>query len=163
MLLSLLPAFLFLQQLNLARLIAKTCLLQSVLVGTVMIPIRIIVLVILHLCYYSIVRVVTLGLKDEGGSALFSSAFLFFADAACRLGPFADLEKPLSPFRRKLIARTGCVIGRIGLYVLGFWRIDVKGSYDVRAFVSSALFRCVLTTPTFEMTCFTSYSREQRL
>jgi hypothetical protein len=27
---------------------------------------------------------------------------------------------------------TGCFIGRIGLYVLGFWNIEVVGKYDVR-------------------------------
>jgi hypothetical protein len=120
MLLSLLPAFLFLQQLNLARLIAKTCLLQSVLVGTVMIPIRIIVLVILHLCYYSIVRVVTLGLKDEGGSAFFSSAaFLFFADAACRLGPPLQTSKsPFPPFEESSLHAQGVLSEELGFMYL---------------------------------------------
>eukprot|EP01122_Echinamoeba_exundans_P000752 TRINITY_DN10689_c0_g1_i1.p1 TRINITY_DN10689_c0_g1~~TRINITY_DN10689_c0_g1_i1.p1 ORF type:complete len:344 (+),score=35.74 TRINITY_DN10689_c0_g1_i1:37-1068(+) len=79
------------------------------IIGIPLVPIRLVAMLLLHVFYWSIVKIATLGLTPS------------------------DLEQPLPSWRRAVVSLTGQLMGRLGFLVMGFWVIEEQGTPDPRA------------------------------
>jgi len=63
------------------------------------------------------------------------------------------LDQPLSPFRRRMLCCSGMMCARLGLFILGFYYIPIRGRRDVGAGQYKMGIMCVCMWVSLEVLC----------